>query len=63
MNEFPLPVDKQGFEIVVWVASFVAWRSIADLKVNNLLRGFVHEAMAIARSGFEACAHAWRQAS
>jgi hypothetical protein len=63
MNELPLSVDKQGFEIVVWVTSFVSWRSIADLKVNNFFRRFVQETMPISRAGFETCAHAWRQAS
>ena len=58
MNELPLPFDKQGFEIVIWVTSFVSWCSIADLKENNIFRSFVHEAMAITRSGFEASAHA-----
>ena len=30
MHKFPLPVDQQCLEIIVWITSFVAGRSVAD---------------------------------
>jgi hypothetical protein len=55
MHESPLAVDQQCLEIIVWVASFVSRRSVADFEV--------HEAVTVACARLEARTHSWRELS
>src|SRR6266542_2036226 len=61
VHKLPLPVDHQRLQVIVWVAAFVARRSVSHFKVDNLFLGFVDQSMAIARARLEPNTHARRE--
>jgi hypothetical protein len=63
MHESPLAVDQQCLEIIVWITSFVARRSVADFEVHDLLGRFVDQAVTVACARLEARTHSWRELS
>jgi hypothetical protein len=61
MDELPLPLNEQGFEVVIGIASFVSRCSVADFEVHNVLGGFIDQAVSIAGVRLETCAHSRRE--
>src|SRR4026209_1826086 len=61
VNELPLSVNQQGFEVVIGIASFVPRCSVADFEVHNLFCGFIDQAVSIACACLETCAHSGRE--
>jgi hypothetical protein len=56
-GEFPFPLNKYSLEIIIWVDTLVAWRSVADFNVHHLFGRFIYQAMSVTRAGLEARTH------
>lgn len=54
MSEDPPSLHESGLEIVVRVAGLVSLRSVADFEVDDFVGRLVQQAVAIARTRFEA---------
>jgi len=61
MSEYPFPIPKLSFQIVVGIAPFVPRCSVANFKVHDFLGSFVYQVVAISGTGFETSAHAGKE--
>src|SRR6266853_3084024 len=59
--ELPLSLHEQGFEVVIWIASLVSRRSVADFEINDFFSCFVQQALSVTSTRFEARAHSRRE--
>src|SRR5690348_16246685 len=61
VREAVLAVDVRHRDVVVGVNGGFARRAVADLEIDDVAAGFVHEVMRVAGAGAKARAHAGRE--
>src|SRR6185503_18829067 len=54
VHELPLAADHQRLQVVIRIAALVTGRSVSHFQVNDVLPGFVDEAVAVAGARLEA---------
>ena len=61
MHKLPLAFYEQGFEVVIWIASFVSQRSVSDFQIHDFLSCFVYQAVSVTCACLEAGTHSRRE--
>src|SRR5437773_9183265 len=57
VNKPPRPLNEQGFKIVIGIASLVSGCPVANFEVDNLLSGFIDQAVSVTCARLETGAH------
>jgi hypothetical protein len=57
MHDPPLSFDEYRFKVVIRIAAFFSWSSVANFKVQDILGSFIDQAVTVACAHLKTRAH------